>query len=77
MRHIVHIVHRRADEEEHRRIIIHRDILRHLVINALEERTVGAEDRARPALCKSRRHRDRLLLCNAHIDVLTAEFCAL
>ena len=76
MRHIVHPVECRVRREEDGGIVVHRDILRHLIVDALEERAVCAENGTCAAACEPRCHRDGLLLCDAHIDVLRAERCA-
>ena len=73
VRHVVHVVHGRADGEKDRGIMIHCDILCHLIVGALEERAVRAEHRTRTAACEPRCHRDGVLLGNADIDVLAAE----
>ena len=73
MRHVVHPVERRVRREEDGGIVVHRDILRHLIVDALEERAVRAENGTCAAACEPRCHRNGLLLGNAHIDVLRAE----
>ena len=73
MRHIVHPIERRVGREEDGRAVVDRDILRHLIVDALKERAVRTEDGACAAACEPRRHRDGLLLGNARIDVLRAE----
>ena len=73
MRHVVHPIERRVRREEDGRIVVHRDILRHLIVDALEERAVCAENGTCAAACEPRCHCDGLLLGDAHIDVLCAE----
>ena len=73
MRDVRTAVERRARREEHGGTAVDAHVLRHLIIDALKERAVCAEDRARSAACESRRHCDGVLLRDADVDVLCAE----
>ena len=77
MRHIGRAIERRPRHEKDRRAAVDADVLRHLIVRALIERAVCTKDGARPAACEPRRHRDGVLLGDAHIDVLRTEFCTL
>ena len=70
MRHIGTAVERCTCSKKDGGTAVDGDILRHLVIGALKECAVCAEDRTRSAAGKTGRHCNGVLLGDAHIDVL-------
>ena len=74
---VVHRVHSASYHVDHGRIGIDAEVLRYLVVGALDEGAVNRPHRMQSALRHSRNHRHRLLLGYSHIDVLIASQLAL
>ena len=74
---VVHRIHSASYHVDHGWVGIDAEILRYLIVGALDEGTVNGPDRMQSALRHTRNHRYRLLFGDSHIDVLLASQLAL
>ena len=73
------VVHRRESvrtDDDHRRVRVDRQIMRKLIVRALDERRGDEQDRTRPALRQRTREGSRMLLADAGVDELPARAIA-
>ena len=76
MRYIVHAVNRTPRNDNGSRVAVDAQVLRNLVISALNERAVYAVDRLATVCRDTGCQRDRILLGNAYVDKLLAGLLA-
>ena len=77
MGNVVHRIHSASYYVDHGWIGIDAEVLRYLVVSALDEGAVNRPYRMQSTLRHTRNHRYRLLLGNSHIDVLLASLLTL